>query len=53
MDYRVGMLKKKKLYQQEGKKITWLYPDDLPAIDEKLTRALQAMGYAPQHAGNI
>ena len=43
-DYKIGMLLKQKLYQQEGKKLISLYPADLSQLDEKLTAALNAMG---------
>lgn len=41
-DYKIGMLKKQKLYQQQGKRLISLYPEDLPHLDEKLTAALQS-----------
>ena len=41
-DYKIGMLLKQKLYQQEGKRLVSLYPDDLPLLDTKLPAALQA-----------
>ena len=34
-DYKVGMLLKQKLYQQEGKKLLSLYPADLPRLDAR------------------
>jgi len=40
IDYKIGMLLKQKLYQQEGKRLLSLYPTDLPNLDEKLTSAL-------------
>jgi hypothetical protein len=46
-DYIIGMNIKKKLYQQEGKKLISLYPDDLPRLDGRLTQALQKLGYHP------
>ena len=42
-DYKIGMLLKKKLYQQEGKKLISLYPADMPKLDAKLPRALRQM----------
>lgn len=39
-DYRIGMLLKQKLYQQEGKRLVSLYPRDLPSLDAKLSAAL-------------
>lgn len=40
-DYKIGMLLKQKLYQQEGKKLISLYPKDLPSLNQKLTDALK------------
>jgi len=40
-DYKIGMLLKQKLYQQEGKKLVSLYPADLPHLDTKLAAALE------------
>lgn len=41
-DYKIGMLKKQKLYQQEGKKLISLYPEDksrlAQVLEEKLKR---------------
>ena len=42
-DYKIGMLLKKKLYQQQGKKLISLYPDDLPHLDRKLAQALHPL----------
>lgn len=39
-DYKIGMLLKQKLYQQEGKKLLSLYPADLPELNRKLAAAL-------------
>ena len=39
-DYKIGMLLKQKLYQQEGKRLISLYPDDLPRLDTKLANSL-------------
>ena len=42
VDYKIGMLKKQKLYQQEGKKLISLYPEDKNnlnfALGEKINR---------------
>lgn len=46
-DYKIGMLKKQKLYQQQGKRLISLYPRDLPHLDERLTEALRMLGYSP------
>jgi aminoglycoside phosphotransferase (APT) family kinase protein len=40
-DYKIGMLLKQKLYQQQGKRLLSVYPADLPGLDAKLTAALQ------------
>jgi hypothetical protein len=42
-DYKIGMLLKQKLYQQEGKKLVSLYPADLPHLDDKLAAALRPL----------
>jgi len=39
-DYKIGMLLKQKLYQQEGKKLISLYPADLPNLNTKLPAEL-------------
>jgi len=39
-DYKIGMLKKQKLYQQQGKKLISLYPDDKPQIRDILLTKL-------------
>ncbi|MEI8243656.1 MAG: HEAT repeat domain-containing protein [bacterium] len=36
-DYKIGMLLKQKLYQQEGKKLVSLYPADMARLDDKLS----------------
>lgn len=41
-DYKIGMLLKQKLYQQEGKKLISLYPADLPQLDRRLGDALRS-----------
>lgn len=35
-DYKIGMLKKQTLYQQEGKRLISLYPADKPRMAEVL-----------------
>ena len=35
-DYKIGMLKKQQLYQQQGKRLISLYPQDKPRMREKL-----------------
>ena len=39
----MSMYKKQTLYQQEGKKLISLVPDDLPRLDIKLSAALRLM----------
>jgi len=39
-DYKIGMLKKQKLYQQQGKKLISLYSDDKPRMRERLLSKL-------------
>jgi hypothetical protein len=40
-DYKIGMLLKQKLYQQEGKKLVSVYPEELPQLDAILSTALR------------
>lgn len=40
LDYKIGMLKKQKLYQQEGKRLISLYPADKPNLAEVLEKKL-------------
>ncbi len=40
-DYKIGMLKKQKLYQQQGKKLVSLYPKDKPRMRELLLNKLE------------
>ena len=40
-DYKIGMLKKQKLYQQQGKKIISLYPKDKDNLDNILRKKLE------------
>jgi len=39
-DYKIGMLKKQQLYQQQGKKLVSLYPADKPRMRERLLSKL-------------
>ena len=39
-DYKIGMLKKLKLYQHEGKRIISIYPEDKATLDEVLRHKL-------------
>ena len=47
-DYKIGMLKKQKLYQQQGKKLISLYREDKPemetALQSKLKQVCRATG---------
>jgi DNA-directed RNA polymerase subunit RPC12/RpoP len=50
-DYKIGMLKKQQLYQQEGKRLISLYPSDKPRLGALLHAKLTLFGYyvsAPQ-----
>ena len=40
-DYKIGMLKKEKLYQQQGKKIISLYPDEKTKLDSVMKNKLR------------
>lgn len=42
-DYKIGMLKKQKLYQQQGKKLISLYPQDKPVIRQTLFNKLDKL----------
>jgi hypothetical protein len=42
-DYKIGMLKKQQLYQQQGKKLISLYPDDKPRLREILLTKLDKL----------
>lgn len=42
-DYKIGMLKKQQLYQQQGKKLISLYPDDKPRIKQVLLDNLEKL----------
>jgi hypothetical protein len=42
-DYKIGMLKKQQLYQQQSKKLISLYPDDKPRIQELLLKKLEQL----------
>ena len=51
-DYKIGMLKKQQLYQQEGKRLISLYPSDKPSLDAVLGAKLALFGYhipSPTH----
>lgn len=40
-DYKIGMLKKQQLYQQQSKKLISLFPEDRPQMREKLLGKLE------------
>jgi hypothetical protein len=40
-DYKIGMLKKQKLYQQEGKKVISVYREDKPRLEHVLAQKLR------------
>jgi len=42
-DYKIGMLKKQQLYQQQGKKLISLYPEDKPRLREVLLAKLDKL----------
>jgi hypothetical protein len=44
-DYRIGMLKKQQLYQQEGKRLISLYPADKPRLGAILAAKLSHFGF--------
>lgn len=44
-DYKIGMLKKQQLYQQEGKRLVSIYPADKPRLDAVLRAKLELFGY--------
>ena len=44
IDYKIGMLMKQKLYQQEGKRLISLYPEDKNDLDAILGKKMKAFG---------
>lgn len=44
-DYKIGMLKKQQLYQQEGKRLISIHPPDKPRLDSILRHKLALFGY--------
>lgn len=44
-DYKIGMLKKQQLYQQEGKRVISLYPSDKPRLDTVIRAKLALFGF--------
>ncbi len=47
VDYRIGMLEKKKLYQQAGKKLVSLYAEEKPRLREALREKLSRYARLP------
>lgn len=45
--YKMSMYKKQMLYQQEGKRLISIYPQDLPRLDGLLTAKLRLFGFHP------
>ncbi len=45
--YKMSMYKKQTLYQQEGKRLISVYPQDLPALDRLLVAKLRHYGFVP------
>ncbi len=50
-DYKIGMLKKQQLYQQQGKKLISLYPEDKPHMRQVLRSKLVQHGYGGEADG--
>jgi HEAT repeats len=50
-DYKIGMLKKQQLYQQEGKRVISLYPSDKPRLDAILSAKLLRVADHPISPG--
>ena len=44
-DYKIGMLKKQQLYQQQGKRLISLYPAHRPRLDSIMRTKLALFGY--------
>jgi hypothetical protein len=49
--YKMSMYKKQTLYQQEGKRLISVYPQDLPQLDSLLAAKLRLFGFCPPPAG--
>lgn len=50
-DYKIGMLKKQQLYQQEGKRLISIYPQDRPRLDAVLRAKVALFGCHAPGAG--
>ncbi len=46
LDYQIGMMIKKQMYQHAGKRLVSVYPRDLPGLDTLLTQKLSLLGRA-------
>jgi hypothetical protein len=44
-DYKIGMLKKQQLYQQQDKRLISLFPDDKPHMEQMLMEKLEMVRY--------
>lgn len=44
-DYKIGMLKKQQLYQQEGKRLISIYPADKPRLNAILRTKVSLFGF--------
>ena len=44
LDYQIGMLVKKQMYQHAGKRLVSIYPKDLPQLDALLAQKLALLG---------
>ena len=51
VDYKIGMLKKLKLYQQQGKKLISVYREDIPHLDTVLKKKLSRYMRFPEDGG--
>ena len=45
--YKMSMYKKQTLYQQEGKRLISVFPQDLPRLDSLLSAKLRLFGFCP------
>ena len=52
-DYKIGMLKKQQLYQQEGKRLISLHPPDKARLDSVLRGKLALLGHSIPFAARI
>lgn len=50
-EYKIGMLKKQQLYQQEGKRLISIHPADKPRLDALLRTKLSFFGYTVHTPG--